>query len=230
MLRIAVLVLFLANAGYFAWTHGWLGAAQKQTEPERLEQQIHPEALQVLPPPAPAASAPAPAPAPAPVPASAPAAAPPAPAAAPTECLQAGPFDERQAETLRSAAAALPRDAWTLASTVQGGRWMVYIGRLADAEAVEKKRAELRARSVAYDRPGAAFEPGLSLGRYSSEEAARRALADLGKQGVRTAHVVLDRPETRTYTLRLPAVDGALRPQLGALKPALAGKPLHACN
>lgn len=224
MLRIAVLVLFLANAGYFAWTHGWLGSAQKQTEPERLAQQIHPEALQVLPPSVPAASAPAPAPAPSPT--STPVAATPAP----KQCLQAGPFDERQANALRSAAAALPPGSWSLSSTVQGGRWMVYIGRLADADAVEKKRGELRARNVPYDRPGPAFEPGLSLGRYSSEEGAQRALTDLGKQGVRTAHVVVDRPETKLYTLHLPAVDGALKPQLETLKPALAGKPLRTCN
>ena len=110
------------------------------------------------------------------------------------------------------------------------GRWMVYMGRFADAEAVDKKRAELRALGIAYDRPGATLEPGLSLGRFSSEERAQVALRDLARQGVRTARVVVERAEAKAYTLRLPAVDAQLRTQLDALQGALAGKPLAACN
>lgn len=54
MLRIAVLVLVLLNGAYFAWSQGWLlslgyGPTQ-QREPQRLGQQIKPEALQLLPP------------------------------------------------------------------------------------------------------------------------------------------------------------------------------------
>lgn len=225
MLRIAVLILLLANAGYYAWAQGWLRAwglaPQEQSEPERMANQIRPEALRILP----GKDAPAPAP-------EAPAAAASTPAGAPAggECLQAGTFDERQAEALRAAAAALPQGSWALEAAVVPGRWMVYMGRFADNEALEKKRAELRSRNVAYDRPGAALEPGLSLGRFSSEEAATRELANLGKQGVRTARVVQERPEAKAYTLRLPAVDAALRPQLDTLRPALAGKALRACG
>ncbi len=225
MLRAAVLILLLANAGYYAWTQGllrsWGLAPQEQSEPERLANQLNPEALRVLPgkgakepPPAPIAAGTAGEPAPSPT----------------GECLQAGAFDERQAEALRAAAAPLPQGSWVLEATPVPGRWMVYMGRFADAEAVDKKRAELRARNVAYDRPGAAFEPGLSLGRFASEEAANRELANLGRQGVRTARVVLERPEAKAYTLRLPAVDAAVRPQLDALRPALAGKALRSCG
>ena len=227
MLRIAVLLLLLANVGYYAWSQGLLRSAglapQEQSEPERLARQLHPEALRVLngsearkaTEPAPAAPASTPAPAPAP---------------APAECLQAGPFDERQAEALRKAAAPLPEASWTLDATVTPSRWMIYMGRFADAEALDKKRTELRARDVPYDRPGAAFEPGLSLGRFATEEAANQGLADLGKRGVRTARVVVERTESKAYTLRLPAVDSALKPRLDALRPALADKPLRACN
>lgn len=227
MLRAAVLILLLANAGYYAWTQGllrsWGLAPQEQSEPERLANQLHPEALRVLPgkdakepPPAPSAASTAG-----------------DPAATPSqagECLQAGTFDERQAEALRAAASPLPQGSWVLEATAVPGRWMVYMGRFADADAVDKKRAELRARNVAYDRPGAALEPGLSLGRFASEEAANRELANLGRQGVRTARVVQERPEAKAYTLRLPAVDAAVRPQLDALRPALAGKALRSCG
>lgn len=52
MLRLLVLLLVLANAGYFAWSQGLLGAwgfAPAATgEPQRLRQQIKPEALRIL--------------------------------------------------------------------------------------------------------------------------------------------------------------------------------------
>lgn len=46
MLRLAVIALLLANAGYYAYTQGWLrsaGLAQpEQAEPLRMQQQIRP--------------------------------------------------------------------------------------------------------------------------------------------------------------------------------------------
>ena len=230
MLRLAVLILLLANAGYYAWSQGllraWGLAPATQSEPERLERQLNPDALKLLP-----AQGQAPASTDEPEPAEAAAAAPAAqPAPSSTQCLQAGSFDERQAAALRQAAATLPSGSWTLDAVVVPGRWMVYMGRFADAEAVDKKRAELRALGIAYDRPGATLEPGLSLGRFSSEERAQVALRDLARQGVRTARVVVERAEAKAYTLRLPAVDAQLRTQLDALQGALAGKPLAACN
>ncbi len=220
MLRIAVLILLLANAGYYAWSHGLLRglglAPASESEPERLQEQIAPHDLRVLPP---GQGAPAPTPTQAPAES----------AAGPTACLQAGVFDARQADALRAALAALPEGSWVLESTPANGRWMVYMGRFADEEAVAKKRAELRALKIPYDRPGAALEPGLSLGRFSSDEAAQRARAQLAGQGVRTARVVLERAETPAFTLRLPAADAALRARL-AQEPQLAGKPLRGCD
>jgi hypothetical protein len=52
MLRALVLALLLANAGYFAWTRGLLAdygfAPAAQSEPQRLTQQIRPEAMRLL--------------------------------------------------------------------------------------------------------------------------------------------------------------------------------------
>src|SRR6478735_871050 len=52
MLRLIVLLLLLANGGYYAWSQGYLlpwgvGPLQ-QAEPQRLSQQIHPEAIRLL--------------------------------------------------------------------------------------------------------------------------------------------------------------------------------------
>ena len=252
MLRVLVLVLLLANAGYYAWGHNllarWGLAPAQEAETQRLAQQIRPEALRIVPAPdaAPARNA-------APIPAAAPPAAPAADAAAhstpdtpsapavaavlassPTPaargvCLQAGALDEAQAEAWRRAARALPQGSWQLERSTTPARWMVYMGRFADTNVLAQKRAELKSRNVAFDKPGAPLEPGLSLGRFASEEAAQRALTNLSNQGVRTARVVVERAETSTYLLRLPLVDPALQTQLDALRPALAGKPLRPC-
>lgn len=231
MLRLAVIVLLLANAGYFAWSQGhlrpWGLAPEEQAEPQRMDQQIRPETLQILKVNTGKAAAPAtPAPA-APTPVAADT--PPAPAD-PAECLQAGVFDERQAEALRAAAAGLPQGSWALESTPIPGRWMVYMGRFDDVETLDKKRAELRARKVDFDRAGGTLELGLSLGRFSTKDAAERELTSLGNKGVRTARVLQERPDATGFTLRLPAVNDALRPQLDALRGAMAGKTLRSCN
>ena len=238
MLRLAVIALLLANAGYYAYTQGWLRSAglvtPEQAEPQRLQQQIRPETLKVLraqgatnnptPPPAPAAAPAADTAASAPVPTAA------APADA-GECLQAGVFDDKQAAALRTAAAALPAGSWSLEPTPITGRWMIYMGRFDDQDTLDKKRAELRARKVDFDRAGGTLELGLSLGRFSTEEAAQRGLTALNAQGVRTARVIQERQAATGFILKLPAVTDAQRQQwLATLRPAMAGKTLGSCS
>lgn len=263
MLRVFVLLLLLANGGYYAWTQGWLQtmglAPHSEGEPERLKQQIRPELLRVIPrKDAPQGSKPAQdgsasGRAPAGSVASSPdevaltttnttvavagtsrsneaatLAKPPAPP--PGECLQAGIFDSAQADALRRAAAALPSGSWTLEAATLPGRWMVYMGRLADEDAVAKKRAELRELGVSYDRPGAGLEPGLSLGRFSTEEAAQRGLSNLSGKGVRSARVVQERRDLPGFMLRLPDADSRLRTQVEGLGGVMAGKALRECS
>ncbi len=231
MLRLAVIALLLANAAYYAYTQGWLRSAglvtPEQAEPQRLQQQIRPETLKVLRAQG-ATNNPTPPPAPAVAPAADTTAAAPADAG---ECLQAGIFDEKQATALRTAAASLPQGSWTLEPTPITGRWMIYMGRFDDQETLDKKRAELRARKVDFDRAGGTLELGLSLGRFSTEEAAQRGLTTLNAQGVRTARVVLERQAAPGFVLKLPAVTDAQRQQwLATLRPAMAGKTLGSCS
>ena len=222
MLRLLILILLLANGGYYAWSQGhlreWGFAPVQEGEPQRMGQQLRPDTLQIL-----RARPTNPAP-PVPVSEATP------PAGTTAECLQAGVLDERQSEAVRTAAAALPQGSWVLESTPTPARWMVYMGRFEDQETLDKKRAELRARKVDFDRPGGTLEIGLSLGRFTTEDAAKRELASLGEKGVRTARVIQERTETPGFTLRLPAVTDALRPQLDVLRSALSGKTLRACG
>ncbi len=216
MLRLIVLLLLLANAGYFAWSRNllapWGVAPQQQSEPHRLEQQIKPEALRVL-------------------------AADEARRAefgnAPRgqECLQAGPLDEAQVAALKPLLDPWPAGSWTLEPTVEPARWIVYMGKYLTPENVARKKAELRQRGVSFEplsNPG--LELGLSLGGYSSEGEATRQLEVLAQRGVRTAKVVQERPETRGQLLRLAAVDDSLRTRIDDIRPALGARNLRSCR
>ena len=222
MLRLLVLALLLANAGYFAWTQGLLAdygfAPAVQAEPQRLAQQIRPEAMRLL------TTAEARQienePSPAPTAQSAP------------ECLQAGLFSPEQSSALRAGLeSSFPIGSWTLESGVEPGRWIVYMGKYSSEDALNKKRSELRGLGVSFEAlVNPALGPGLSLGHYTSQAEAERELAKAATRGVRTAKVVLERPESRGQLLKLPAADAAIKAKLEALKPQLAGKPLQSCS
>lgn len=218
MLRLAVLILLLANAAYFAWSQHllapWGIAPAQQSEPQRMEQQIKPKALRIL-----GADE-----------ARRIEAAVPAPRAA-VECLQAGPLDERQSASLKPVLEGWPAGSWSLEPVVEPPRWIVYMGKYLTADNVSRKKAELRQLGVSFEPlSDPALEPGLSLGGYASEAEAGRQLETLAQRGVRTAKVVQERAEVRGQTLRLPAVDDALRPRLDELKAGLGAKNLGACR
>lgn len=216
MLRLTVLLLLLANGLYFAWTQGLLRSLGltpvQQTEPQRVEQQIRPEVLRLINADEVRRIE--------------------AAAARPPECLQAGLFDDKQAEALRpSVESLLPAGAWALETASEPARWIIYMGRYPNGEAVARKRAELRQLGVSFENmTNPAFEPGLSLGGFSTQLAAQQQLDRLAVRGVRTARVVQERAEVRGLLLRLPAVDDVLRPKLDELRPLLAGKPLRSCR
>lgn len=241
MLRHTLLALLLANAGYLAWSQGWMASLgwqpETQSEAFRLKQQMRPEAIQVGPAtpanrPAASTAAPAPVPTPEPAPLDAPESSASTMATGPSRCWQAGTFDDKQIVAVRTALRDLdiPAEQWELQTSAVNGRWMVYLGKFPNTEALELRRAELRQQGVSFDRATGALEPGLSLGRFPSEEAATRELTTFLRKGVRGARVVQERAETTLYTLRLPHVAPELHARVERLKPALAGKPLRLCE
>lgn len=258
MLRLVIWLLLLANALYFAWTQGYLGALglapTEQAEPQRLQGQIKPESLRLLNDPRPAPSplssptppsaepAPTPAPGPSVEPSAAPGegtptvadtsgtSAPAAPETPATTCWQAGTYTPEQAERLRAAlgATGLSRGSWRIDESRTGGRWVVYMGRYSDDQ-LDRKKDELGQLGVAFRTLPPPLGPGLALGTYSSEAAAELGLQDVSKKGVRTARVVQERAEASAWTLRLPAITDAQRATVAGLGPALAGKQLQRC-
>ena len=238
MLRLIVLLLVLANAGYYAWSRGLLAAYGftpiTQNEPQRLTQQIKPESLRILTPgqakqmeATPTAN----------LPTSATSTAATSTVAltnatGATECLQVGLFNEEQTVVLKERlVSALPAGSWQLEPVLEPARWLVYMGKYNSADAVDKKKAELRGlgvTSAALTNPS--LEPGLSLGSFKTQPDADAELARIAKKGVKTAKVVQDRAEQRGQRLKLPVVNPALRSQLDAIKPQLAGKAFQTCS
>ncbi len=219
MLRAFVLILLLANGVYFAWSQGllkaWGFAPAEVSEPQRLTQQIRPEAIRLL------------------------RAeevrrieATPVAVARPPECLVAGAFDEAQTVALRRGLeSTLANGGWEIEAANEPGRWIVYMGRYPNEQALAAKRAELSSLKLTFERlKDPALEPGLSLGVYVAKDEAETALATLSKRGVRTAKVLQERGEPASWQLKLAAADDALRLRLEELKPLLAGKSLRPCK
>lgn len=219
MLRFFVLALLLLNGIYFGWSQGLLAelgfAPAQQSEPQRLTQQIKPDAVRILSPQELRlidASAKV--------------------SAKPTECLQAGLFDEAQGAQLRQTlASTFPAGSWLLEDAIEPARWIVYMGRYASSAVLEKKRSELSTMKLNFEPlNNPALQFGLSLGGFETQAGANAELQTLNRRGVRTARVVAERPEVRGARLRLPEVDDTLRARLDELKPVLAGKPLQPCQ
>lgn len=218
MLRLIVLVLLLANALFYAWSQGhllaWGTGPTQQSEPQRVAQQVRPQAVQVLPPDelgrieTQLAQAPR-----------------------PPECLVTPMLAEADLAAARPVLDSFPPGSWSLEQAVEPARWIVYMGPYAGLEQVARKRAELRQLGVSFEAlANPTLEPGLSLGGYASEAAATQQLATLAERGVRTARVALERPEQRGQRVLLPAVDETLRPRLDELRGVLNTKPLRPCR
>jgi hypothetical protein len=222
MLRTLAIVLLVGNAlllaaqfGLFDRLTGAGNSAPPQREPERLLRQLNPEWVRVLPPQAASAALSAAA-------ASAAQSAAAASSAAALACLEAGPFGAADAEvaerTLREAG--LAAGSWQAQKTEDGGAFMVYMGRYAEREMLQRKLEEVKRRKVEVEelRGAPELQPGLSLGRFDSRPAADAALASMVQRGVRSARVITLRQAQSQTVLRVAAADAAARARLAGLR------------
>lgn len=222
MLRWVLLVLVAANAVFFAWSQGLLAdqgwAPERVSEPQRLQQEVQASAIRLL------NSAPDTAQADAPTE--------PVVVAEPTSCLWAPGFSPGQADTLRQAmnALSLPDSVWSLSENRSNGRWIVYWGKFDKPEVMAQRKATLRRLKIDYREVTLPrLAPGLALGTFSNEDAAKDALVTVQSQGIRTARVAMERAESVNWALRLPAITEAQRTVVLSVGEALAGKTLLAC-
>lgn len=217
MLRTLIVGLLIANLAYFAWTQGWLspwiGASPTgERDPERLERQVNPQAVQIL----------------------SPAAASRLNSVAAPACVEAGPFDGTQVEAAEAALTTLlPAGNWTRVVRTVPGTWIVYMGKYLDTDTYQRKQAELRRLRVGFEALPAAnaeLAPGLLLGRYETQAAAESALDQFANRGVRTARVVpLVQPRS-AWLLRIEGADPSVVAQAVALRNDALGRGFAACG
>lgn len=218
MLRLFVLTLVLANLGFYAWRQGMLDGvvgmrAQGDREPDRLQRQVRPDTIRVLPPVAATVAA--------------------AVADTPPACLEAGPYTPAQIAAAESVLqTVLPAGSWSSLKTETPPVWILYMGKYPNREALQKKADELRRLKISFDEVHNVPElnDGLALGRYSSKANAEKALADLNQRGVRTARVAQLSPAVVSHSLRVERADATLQSRLAGLRAeALLGKPFAVC-
>jgi hypothetical protein len=258
MLRLLVLFLIVANGLLYLWSSGYLDAwglksTNSQSEKHRLEEQIEPERIVILPPssataPLPVKTNPAPTTSSTAAPAATASSALPAAAAtqaqaaatltspAPTMCLTAGVFNDKQISLLKQTLATkLPTLGWRFEVTNVPAKWIVYMGKYANTKERDLKKSQLDQIKVRYELLNTGnLEPGLSLGSFATQAAANQSLQQLVKQGVRTARVLQESPEQKGQSLVVSNLDAAARSQLDALyatmATTLANKPLQPCK
>ena len=216
MLRALVVLFLLVNAGLYWWLQDNSQALQSDREPQRLNHQVTPDAVQVLPD-LPAASAPrrgAPAASASTAAASVPdaalvtitatASAPSAgatarPVAATLACAETPPLNDAEFAALRTALGktGLAESAIGERRQNKGGAWIIYLGKFADSDTRQDKISELRKLDLKAEPVNSpiALAPGLSLGTFTSQGDAAARLAELGKRGLHGARVaILDAP------------------------------------
>jgi hypothetical protein len=217
MLRLLTALLLAANLVFGAWTLGWLDGivgvrARGDREPERLARQVHPELVRILGSPSTAQAG--------------------STEALTSQCLQAGPFDDAGIAAAEAVlGTTMPSGAWVRLTTEQPARWMLYMGRYASREVLQRKEQELAQIQVAFDEvssPGH-LEPGLSLGRFTDRNAATAALAKVAQLGVQAR--VVELPSNRTqHMLRVEHAEPDQVRKLVALKLGAQTKGFSACG
>jgi hypothetical protein len=219
MLRLLVLALLLANIVFYAWTQGMLDnvvglRAQGDREPERLLRQVKPESIRVLPASAVAIAA--------------------TTAEPPPVCLEAGPYTAAQIGAAEGVLqTVLPPGSWASLKTEAPGVWILYMGKYATREALQKKADELKRLRIPFEELRNAppeLADGLALGRFDNRAAADKALADLAQRGVRTARVAALSPPVPMHSLRVERADTTLQARLAGLRAEpLLGKAFTPC-
>jgi hypothetical protein len=228
-MKLAFLLLALANVLLFAWQQGVFGRLPESgREPERVARQIEPERIRVLTPDelktlrdkaretrreASAAAA--------------------GNELASAACLEFGDFTLENAPRVRQRLEALAFGERLTARTVDAPGWyMVYVPPFKTRADVDRAAAEMRKLGVkdllviADDSP---LRFGIALGSFKDPELAKRHAADLERRGVKGVRVA-DKPSSVALTrFVLRPADAALVETLRALAQEFNATRFQAC-
>ncbi|WP_454751471.1 SPOR domain-containing protein [Cupriavidus necator] len=230
-LRIALLLLLLANVALLAAVLGVFGANplsgwfETPREPHRLEQQVRGERMRLQPPASAAEAAPR---------SGLPATTAGTVTTLAAACMEIGGFSAQAARRAADdlAAAALRVEAFERQEQV---RWWIHLPPQPTRENAERKLAELRRRNVteySLVTAGAAEAATytVSLGLFRERERAERYLDTLRGHGVRTAMLTeAARPLTRQW-LRVRNADDAARARIEDMRQRYGAEDVLACS
>lgn len=112
-------------------------------------------------------------------------------------------------------------------------KYWVYIPPQGSAELAQKKADQLKAFEVTdyfIIQDGSKWQNAISLGIFSSKEAAEKQLTSLQAQGVKSAIVRPREPISRVWSMNFRKLDEAKSTQLRTLAKSLAGASLSKVN
>lgn len=227
-MRLLFLLLLAANLGFFAWAR-FLAPPDPAVDRQPLGQQLEPHKLRIVSERELATAAAKP------KPAAPPESKPPAPAPEPAKiaCLEWGSFNPAEATRAAQRLEALALGArLALYRGEESANWWVHMPPQGSRAAALRKAAELKQLGV--DDYFILQDPGparwaLSLGVFSTEEAAQAYLQALREKKVRTA--IITRRETRVPKVwfQVREVDAPLNAKLQAMAQDFEGATLHDC-
>ena len=242
-LTVLLLILLIGNLLMLAAVLGVFGpqplggTLESPREPQRVDQQVRRERMDVLPPPA-EASAPASAPAPrSEVPGGKAAPGSVTLAAAPADtCMEMGGFTTQTVLRARDDLAAIAAGTALAVEQFERSeqvRWWVHLPAQPTRENADRKLAELRRRKVTDVSVVSAEDPEsytVSLGLFRERERADRFLETLRGLGVRTA-LVSDAPRAVSRQwLRVAHADEAVRARMDEVRQRYGAELLQSCK
>jgi hypothetical protein len=155
-------------------------------------------------------------------------------AASPTACLEAGPFTTSELDqAVAILKTRIESHQWAVQTRDVPGRWMLYMGRYPNRDAMLRKADELQRMEISkidevHGIPELEF--GLSLGEYQRLDAAEAALLHMNEVHVRSARIVQILPPSLAHTLRIASADAAVQARITSLKAALGVRAFQACK
>ena len=217
LLRAAIVFLLVLNIGIAAW---WLSGGNTAPGPAAAPVQANVPGLRLV------SEIPAPKPVAAPAPdlaAAAPVVQAPNQSAGNAQCLRFGPFADGPArDTARSALSAAGIAAVPQDTAARSGRgWKVHVPSFASREEAKAMGERIKAAGISdwYVMNDGGDANSIALGRYGSEEAARRREAELQAKGIPAqAEPLGDTTAQAWLDARLPA--DANRAALAAIAPS----------
>jgi hypothetical protein len=217
-MRAFFLLVVAANLGFFAWAT-YLSPQDATSDPRPLAQQLDPDKLRIL---RAREANPPPAPAPEPI------------AVGVAACIEWGGFalaEAARAETALEPLALGPRLAQRRSEETAG--WWVYLPQQANRDAAQKKVGELKKLGVEdyfVVQDAGRWRWAVSLGVFSSEDAAKSRLDALRAKGVQGAQLGARELQVQKVWFQVRGAEPALRARLMAIAAGVEGTELRDCQ